>query len=388
MVDQMRFADFARIGSDWFWETDCDDRFTYFSINRSRDGLDLAIFLGRTRRELATQDPENAARVAVVEALVRERQPFRDMLYRTSGAGSPVWCAISGEPRFDAAGVFVGYRGVGRDMSALVDAQAELERKSRALDAVLEAMPDGVHVIDRTHATIAINDQLFEILDLADRGKQADSHSVLQLLLAMAKRGDYGPGDPLILATNRFKAMRELLASRQSVSYQRQLPSGRWIEGRLRPVDRDGMLMLYRDITDDKRREGELERQSLLLQTIFAHFPGGIAVFDKDLRLAAWNESYAEIIGADPAAVRVGATPLDILTSQARLGEFGPVDDPDAEARRRWELYRAGLMDFAQRERPNGRTFEMRGRLSPAAARYRSTSTSLSRSGRHRSWRS
>lgn len=358
MVDQQRFADFARIGSDWLWETDGDDRFTYFSANRSRDGLDLANFLGRTRRELAAQDPENSARVAAVEAVVRERQPFRDMLYCSNGADPPVWCEISGEPRFDVAGAFVGYRGVGRDVTDLVKAREALEIKSRALEAILEAMPDGVQLVDARRTILATNDRFYEILGLAMRGNSRDvSH---EAMLEMARRGEYGPGDPETLTRQRFKTMLERVKAERRVTYQRELKTGRWIEARLRALDDGSLLVLYRDITDDKRREAELERQSLLLQTIFAHFPGGIAVFDKDLRLAAWNERYAEIVGAEPAAVRVGATPMDILASQARLGEFGPVDDPEAEARRRWVLYQAGQMSFARRERPNGRTFEMR----------------------------
>lgn len=357
MVDQGRFSDFARIGSDWFWETDCDDRFTYFSTNRSRDGLDLTIFLGRTRRELAVQDPENSARVAAVEALVRDRQPLRSMLYLAGREGSPVWCEISAEPRFDEAGAFIGYRGVGRDVTDLVKARQALEIKSRALEEILKATPDGVQLVDASRTTLAINDQLHDLLGLPRRGNSGDA--TYESMLEMARRGEYGPGDPEVLTRQRIETMLQRVAADRNVRYQRELKTGRWIEVRLRALDDGGFLSLYRDITDDKRREAELERQSQLMQTIFAHFPGGIAVFDKDLRLATWNERYAEIIGADPAAVRVGATPLDILASQARLGEFRPVDDPEAEALRRWTLYQAGKMSFAQRERPNGRTFEM-----------------------------
>lgn len=358
MVDQQRFADFARIGSDWFWETDCDDRFTYFSTNRSRDGLDLTIFIGRTRRELAVQDPENLERVAAVEVLIRDRQPIRDMLYLAGRPGAPVWCQISAEPRFDEAGAFSGYRGVGRDVTDLMKARQALEIKSRTLEEILKAMPDGVQLVDAGRTTLAINDQLYDLLGLAKRSNSGDA--TYESMHEMARRGEYGPGDPEVLTRQRIEMMLQRVTAERHVRYQRELKTGRWMEVRLRALDDGGFLSLYRDITDDKRREAEIERQFQLLQTIFAHFPGGIAVFDKDLRLAAWNEHYAEIIGAHPAAVRIGATPVEILTSQARLGEFGPVEDPEAEARRRWTLYQAGEMDFGQRQRPNGRTFEMR----------------------------
>ena len=115
-----RFEDFARIGADWFWETDSNDRFTYFSVATSQMGLDLAGRIGRSRADFAFSDPDNFARLAVLEGVTLARQPYRNLVYRVAGEDPARWCSISGDPSFDSAGNFDGYRGVGRDVTALV----------------------------------------------------------------------------------------------------------------------------------------------------------------------------------------------------------------------------------------------------------------------------
>ncbi|UYN97510.1 MAG: PAS-domain containing protein [Enhydrobacter sp.] len=361
MDDANVFADFARTGVDWLWETDSDDRYSYFSVAVTAGGIDLANRIGMRRADVAVNDPENARRIAELSEIVRRRQPFRDFLFRTrlrDGGGR--WCVVSGEPRHDADGAFLGYRGIGRDVTDEVEVRRKLEVQGRTLEAILSTMPDGVQVVDENNRTLAVNDQIFEIMGIANRKGRPEPEITMQSIVDMAKRGEYGPGDPESIARERVQSMLGVLREKGSVNYQRQLKTGRWMEARLRAIDGGGFLSLYRDITESKDREAELERTSSLLQAIFENFPGGIAVYDRDKRLVLWNERYADIIGADPAAIRKGVSPLEVLVSQARLGEFGPTDDPARTARERWEAMDSGRIDFVTRERPNGRAFEMR----------------------------
>jgi PAS domain S-box-containing protein len=363
--DAQRFADFARITGDWYWETGVDGRFTYFSVDVARNGLDLNPRIGRSRRDQAMKSPENLARLDALDALIAERKPFRDVVYRALADGEPRWVAISGEARLDDKGAFAGYRGVGRDVTALVEARAEIEKKSRALEAILRAMPDGVQLVDAERRIVAINDRLYEIMDLENRGANPPDGAWMASLLEVAKRGEYGAGDPERLARERAEATLKMAAEGQSATYERQLASGRWVEARFRTVDGGAFLTLYRDITEAKEHAAEVERHSALLRSIFDKFPGGIAIYDKDRRLAAFNAPYADIIGADPADVKVGVTDHDVLLSQARRGEFGSDEPPEAAAARRLKALRAGRLDFVERVRPNGRAFEMRRAMLP-----------------------
>jgi PAS domain S-box-containing protein len=365
MDDAERVAAFDRLGSDWRWETGVDDRFTFFSLTNSDTGLNLERWMGGSRREGATQDSANLARLEALEAIIARHEPFRDVVYGTQwGAEGPRWCSISGEPRYDCAGAFAGYRGVGRDATAFVETRNVLEAKSLALDAILRATPDGVRLV-QNGMTLAVNDQLYDILGLTNRAHQADPAASLQSLLEMAQRGEYGPGDPAVLAGARAEAVRTLAAStRKSFDEQRHLKTGRWVETRLRILDDGAFLVLCRDITEDKRREAELQRQAALLTTIVSNIDGAIAVYDKDKRLAAWNDRFPTMLGIDPSLLKVGVSARDLLISQARSGEFGP-GDPEVEGEHRFATYFGNEPVAGERTRPDGTIIHMRRNLVP-----------------------
>lgn len=126
-----RFADFAAVSSDWFWETDADLKFSFFS-DRFEDvtGTSPGLLLGKTRREVGAPgaDPDKFADML---AAMDARQPFRDFEHlRQKTNGDVVSLSISGRPIFDESGEFLGYRGIGRDISE--------ERRTR--EALREAL--------------------------------------------------------------------------------------------------------------------------------------------------------------------------------------------------------------------------------------------------------
>jgi PAS domain S-box-containing protein len=245
-----------------------------------------------------------------------------------------------------------------------MEAQRELQAKSTALEAFMRATPDGVQLFDKTNATLAINDQLYDILNVPRRSDAADADSTFESMRYLAERGEYGPGDPEKLARERIDGMLERIKTEKQLSYLRQLKTGRWIEVRIRALDDGGYLTLYRDVTDIKEREAELERQAALLSTVVSTLDG-FAVYDADKRLVAWNEGFAELIGIDPSLLRHGVTTRELLIAQARSGEFGPCD-PEAEADRRLRTYYPRDRSFViERTRPNGRVIELRRNAIP-----------------------
>lgn len=359
MDDAQRLADFARLGADWLWETDADDRFTYFSVPSTKAGVDLAGRIGSRRRDGAAQDADNLVHLAALEEAIGRREPFRDFTYRSGlGTERPQWCAISGEPRYDRSGTFLGYRGVGRDVTKRIEAQRKLESQSQALEAILSATPDGIQMIDGTNATLAVNEQVYQILGIPSRKDKPGGESALQSMIDMAERGEYGPGDPETLARQRVAEMVKLVADRRSINYERQLTTGRWIETRLRALDDGALLMLIRDVTEAKARAAELERKSAVLSIIFANIDGGIGIYDKAANLTAWNDRFADTIGIDPSLVRQGVPVRDLLMSQAKAGEFGPGDPEEQTAARLVSFYQDRLI-IHDRKRPNGRIIEL-----------------------------
>ena len=130
---EQRFRDFTATASDWFWEMGPDMRFTTVS-GRLRDyfGLDAALFVGKTRQEAlallgAPVERHQAAKWREHFGQLERREAFRDLRFAIrDGTGRIRHFEISGRPVFAPDGTFRGYRGVGSDITARVDAEEAL----------------------------------------------------------------------------------------------------------------------------------------------------------------------------------------------------------------------------------------------------------------------
>jgi diguanylate cyclase (GGDEF)-like protein/PAS domain S-box-containing protein len=113
-----RFRSLTNLSSDIYWEQDEQFRFTKMSGSGSgRVNTKTFRTIGKRRWEqnYINMTPEKwAEHIALLEA----HKEFRDMeLCRLDESGNKIWISISGEPVFDSAGAFKGYRGVGKDIS-------------------------------------------------------------------------------------------------------------------------------------------------------------------------------------------------------------------------------------------------------------------------------
>jgi diguanylate cyclase (GGDEF)-like protein/PAS domain S-box-containing protein len=139
-----RFQRLAELSTDWYWEQDEHLRFSFVSgAPLGGTGLGGSDELGRTHLDLPNIFESDEARRAHEEDL-RARRPFRDLvLKRVTPADEARFALISGEPLFDKAGRFLGYRGVGRDITALKAAEQRLSRL-RDLYAVLSEVNEAI----------------------------------------------------------------------------------------------------------------------------------------------------------------------------------------------------------------------------------------------------
>lgn len=137
-----RFRDMAEVSSDWFWETGPDHRFVYMSQGIHMIGADSSQFIGKLREEIGTPTQTEEERDAWREfaATLRERRPFRNFIYRIQTAdGRHHYVASSGKPVFEKDGSFVGYRGVGRDMTEAVETSRTITKAREQAEAANRA---------------------------------------------------------------------------------------------------------------------------------------------------------------------------------------------------------------------------------------------------------
>ncbi|MCG8354726.1 MAG: response regulator [Kiloniellales bacterium] len=146
---EQRLRDFADVASDWFWEMDEALRLTYISQSYlEKTGVDPNAMLGKTRRELvgSTAGNEQLERhLADLDA----RRSFRDVRFPYDlGNGQKLHVSISGKPIFDEGGEFKGYRGIGSDVTAEVEAREQAELSNAEKDRILaefNAAIDAIH---------------------------------------------------------------------------------------------------------------------------------------------------------------------------------------------------------------------------------------------------
>ncbi len=128
---EARFRRLTAMSSDFYWESDAAHRLTQLETGNKEDPARIlpgGSPLGKARWEVAYLTPDKAGWEAHRAELDAHR-PFRDFEYsRMAVDGRARHISISGEPVFDAAGAFRGYRGMGKDISARKAAEAKIAR--------------------------------------------------------------------------------------------------------------------------------------------------------------------------------------------------------------------------------------------------------------------
>jgi len=130
--NETRFRALTSLSSDWYWEQ--DEEFRFVPVQGAQPGWIASAsqhfqghtHLGKTRWDLGetqlTQSQWEQHR-----ADLRAHREFRGLQLRYEKPdGHFHWASVSGMPIFDAKGVFRGYRGIGRDITAEKAAQEQI----------------------------------------------------------------------------------------------------------------------------------------------------------------------------------------------------------------------------------------------------------------------
>lgn len=110
--------------------------------------------------------------------------------------------------------------------------------------------------------------------------------------------------------------------------YIHSLSDGRWLQVTERRTRDGGIVGLYTDITDikeneTKRREQELAAKSALLQATLDNIVQGVSVYDRDEKLAAWNDRFVELLRLPANVARADASFSDLVIYNSALGDRG-----------------------------------------------------------------
>lgn len=116
---EARFRRLTELSSDWYWEQDAHGQFTrVFGPVFDMLGINFGGADDNTNTQenhgMCWDEDERKA----LNAKLHAKEPFLDFVYnRTHPDGSLQYLMVSGEPMFDRSGRYVGYRGIGKDVT-------------------------------------------------------------------------------------------------------------------------------------------------------------------------------------------------------------------------------------------------------------------------------
>jgi diguanylate cyclase (GGDEF)-like protein len=124
---EARFRSLTHLSSDFFWETDAEHRLTSIVHGPSYGSAQIGRgIIGKHPWGVASVSPDQAGWAAHM-AVLNSRLPFRDFEFaRVMPDGGTRYFSVSGEPRFDSMGAFIGYRGIGRDVTEIALARERI----------------------------------------------------------------------------------------------------------------------------------------------------------------------------------------------------------------------------------------------------------------------
>lgn len=252
--------------------------------------------------------------------------------------------AIDGNSHSVLDGVVVSMK----DVSAIRSQEATLK-------AIFDNFPGGIVYHDKDMRLAACNDAFRQMFNFPDELIEQKA-SRLDCMLFMARRGDYGPGDPEKIVEER---MKNFDGSKPSV-HERVSADGTVLETRIMPLPGGGVVFGFFDITARKSMEDQIlanerlaRERSEELEVILANMRQGVSVFDRSGCLTLWNRQYLEIFGKPDGEVRPGISLLELLQAEVDRGEFD--DDPEEHFNELMWRLNSGEVVRSTFEHPNGK---------------------------------
>lgn len=282
---EQRFRDFSSAASDWVWELDADGGFVYVSGRFSEvSGRPPDYLIGRKIRDMPTlgSREEWNRLIAAMDA----RQPFRNIhMERPRESGEHYHFLVNGRPIFGPSGQFLGYRGTGSDITAMVLAEERArEAQSRLFDAI-ESIPAGFILFDELGRLTLWNSRAPEYFPGAT-SRIVSGSTFETLIRGSAENGAVADIDGQTEAwVARQAAWFEDPSDRREIRFA----DGRHVQLLGRGTSDGGTVCVMTDITDIRRGQEELAEKTTLLQATLEGMGEGLIVLDDRLRAVLTN---------------------------------------------------------------------------------------------------
>ena len=227
-------------------------------------------------------------------------EPFYEIEYKIaeldSSLADPRWVSISGEPLFDAQGVFTGYHGFAQDITGRKRASMAVIASERRFDDFASSLSDWLWETDNCVCFTWVSSSVQDVLNLPSMnhigmrldhfhlGSGPDMEAVRQVNQALENRLPFR--DFVFRMSN---GERELWVAKSGTSYFNA-------EGEFA-----GHHGVNREVTQRRQAELQLQARERCFVAIFEQSPVGMIEWDKEFRVTEWNATAEGIFGLSPA---------------------------------------------------------------------------------------
>jgi len=297
-VADQRFVDIADVSEDWIWETDADLRFTYLSArNEEILGHPPTFYYGKRREEFMVQDLLVREDVQQHLADLEAHKPFSKFSYQiVDAAGNVRTFRVSGVPKYDDQGVFVGYRGIGTDASDEENAKHEAQDAHRQLMEAIESINDGFVLYDSDGTLLMCNERQKELFPRTAHLHVPGVHFVDLVRADTELSGFPDLKEDLAAWVQARLEIRE----RGSEPYEFENSDGRWLKCTDYLTDNDRIVGIRQDITERKIAEKMLQQSEDYFRSLIEDGVDVISVIDADGMLKYASPSLFRELGYSP----------------------------------------------------------------------------------------
>lgn len=301
-------GELARLASSWLWEMDADLRISYLSgrLLYIMD-VDPSFFIGKRREDYVDPATDSAVLRAHQEDL-RARKPIRDFIYDVETPSGRRYVKIDGDPLFDADGNFLGYRGIGTQVTGQVKAQEKAEKSFQQLVDAVENLPVGLTQYDADDRLLFWNGafarlypELIPVLDIGVPFEEILRHLAEVGLLQDA-----------LEKPDEWVKQRLSERGKSEISFESRLTNGKWRQISEHRTASGGIISVHADITQIKSEQEALRQSEQRFARAFQFSPGTTAIAEiGDGTLIDINEKWLETFGWTRDEV-IGKSALDL----------------------------------------------------------------------------
>lgn len=199
------------------------------------------------------------------------------------------------------------------------------------LTKLLETLRDGVVVVGADMRVQSFNASYIKLFALEPDDMAVGDH-MRDILRRLADKGKLG--DPKGRTVDEIVETRlAAFGTEQGRVERRPMSNGRILDIYRTLTINDDIVSIHVDVTEDVRKEAELERQRVYMQSVLENTSDGIALLDNDGRFVMFNNRFLELYDIAREKVEWGISYFDLAAMFGDLRGMG-------EAERRTEIER------------------------------------------------